>query len=369
MCELPRAQQKAFGLPAGSRVSGVLGGAREKNPQRVVWVFDYRGVARAVRMPSSQAEVDYTLKGVAQDLREDGRQRLDFRHLELEVGPLPHANGSARLRAGGADALIGVNCLLSEPAEETPELGRIVVTVGCGPGDAAAAGLPEYASGALNLDEKRLWLESAMALAYSASSIPDALRTLCIAPGRHCWELRVHVQLIRTDGCPLDAISLGVRAALHNTLVPSVTVVDGSSSEGAVGGGSELQAASGTKTPLDLDLDESIEESTPFAAETLPLFITLATLDSQLVADCTSKERDACSSASSLAFDAQGRVCATCAGGGEGLHLASLASAMQTAQQLSRELHQAASSAIEHAVQRCKKEQEGGADEGFVGML
>ena len=37
------------------------------------------------------AEVAYTLEGVALDLREDGRSRLDFRHVSLEVSVLPQA--------------------------------------------------------------------------------------------------------------------------------------------------------------------------------------------------------------------------------------------------------------------------------------
>jgi PAS domain S-box-containing protein len=108
-------------------------------------------------MPSS-AEIVYTLQGVADDLREDGRGRLDFRHLSLEIGLFPQANGSARLCTGGADVLVGVSAVLSVPKPSAPDLGKITISVSCGPGDAAARALPEYVAGA-GVDDKRVWLE------------------------------------------------------------------------------------------------------------------------------------------------------------------------------------------------------------------
>ena len=86
----------------------------------------------------------YLLEGVAADLREDGRGRLDWRHLILELGLFPQAQGSARLRLGGTDLFVAVVAELAEPDAATPEMGRIIVSVDCGPGE--CAGLPAYAS-------------------------------------------------------------------------------------------------------------------------------------------------------------------------------------------------------------------------------
>jgi len=314
----------------------------------------------------SAAEITYLLEGVALDMREDGRARLDFNHLSLEVGLLPQTSGSARLRTGGMDLLVGVVAVLAEPDPALPDLGRIVISVSCGPGDAVAAGLPDYATDAMARDDKVLWIERSLAQLYSHQTVPDGLRTLCIAAGRQCWELRVHVQLLRADGCPLDAAALAVRAALHDTHVPHVAVGEGQEDENANGssGGTAARAAT-----LDLDLDESLDESTPFAAEGMPLYVTLATLDGHLVADCTAKERRAAGSAVSLALDGTGKVCAICAGGGFGLQLGTLSTAMQVAQQLGGELHRAARDAIHEAARAA--EARGGAllDDGSVGLL
>ena len=336
----------------------------------------------------SAGEIAYTLQGAAADMREDGRARLDFRHLSLEVGLLPQTSGSARLRIGGTEVLVGVVAVLAEPPATTPDMGRLVVAVGCGPGgDAAvAAGLPEYTStggGSLGssstassqaqhslLEDKRVWLEGALAQLYGPTTMGGPLRALCIAPGRQCWELRVHVQLIRADGCPLDAASLAIRAALHATRVPRVAVA-ATASEAASEATSGQQQPAQPQQALDLDLDESLDESLPFDAAAVPVYVTLASLGGHLVADCTAKERKAAGAALSLALDADGQVAALCGGGGYGLHLAAVATAMALAQQLCSALHAAAAVAIKQACDVAEMRATGGAagvmDGGFAG--
>lgn len=292
----------------------------------------------------SAAELQYTLEGVAVGLREDGRALLDCRHSSLDVGVLPQAGGSCRLKSGSSELLVGVVAALAKPDAHHPAMGRITVSVGCGPGDAVYAGLPEYealANGALDPESKRLWLERALNQLYGPAVVPDALRTLCIVPGRQCWELKAHVQLLRADGCPLDAAAVALRAALHNTRVPrvNVTVAGGAAGSDGVAGAPRL----------DLDLDETLDESSPFDETALPLCVTLADLGGQLLADCTAKERRAAGSALSLAIHADGHIASLCGGGGFGLHLATLDAALAASRVLGAELHAATAAAISDA--------------------
>ena len=53
------------------------------------------------------AEKAYALEGCADDLRTDGRSRLDYRPLSVELGLFAQAGGSARVRMGGADVIVG----------------------------------------------------------------------------------------------------------------------------------------------------------------------------------------------------------------------------------------------------------------------
>ena len=154
---------------------------------------------------TSKGETPYTREGVAADLRADGRGRLDYRHLTLELALFAHTAGSARLSLGGTDVVVGVTAELAEPDAATPDEGRIVVSVG--------------ASAAMAEDEL-LALEAALQSLYAHNVAAAALRALCIVPGAQCWQLRAHAQLLVAEGWPLDALALAVNAALHNTRVP-----------------------------------------------------------------------------------------------------------------------------------------------------
>lgn len=63
-------------------------------------------------MLSSQAEVDYCTQSIQAGLRLDGRGLTDFRPIELQIGVIAQANGSARLRLGDTDVIVGVKVSL-----------------------------------------------------------------------------------------------------------------------------------------------------------------------------------------------------------------------------------------------------------------
>tara|TARA_B100000524_G_scaffold48875_1_gene23073 strand:+ start:246 stop:1199 length:954 start_codon:yes stop_codon:yes gene_type:complete len=312
----------------------------------------------------SSAEVTYTLQGIEQDLREDGRSRLDYRCITVEVGIFPQASGSARLQLGATDVLVGVVAELSEPDEATPDSGRILISVDAGPGDMSTQ-LPSYdgcdserpADGAL------LWLQTALTPLYSATSIPETLRALCIMSGVQCWQLRVHAQLLRCDGCPLDALNLAINAALHNTRVPKMAISISGASAGKSGGSGSAQQQ------LDLDLDESLDESLSLDCALLPVYVTLSSLGAHCVADCTRAERSAAGSSCSLALNTRGEVCAMRAGGGCGINLVPLGHMQQTARYLGAALLAIAQAAISQAVHAAEQRGFPHADGGALGIL
>ena len=45
----------------------------------------------------SRAEFTFVAQGIAQDIRQDGRTRLEYRHISAERSVLPLAHGSARV--------------------------------------------------------------------------------------------------------------------------------------------------------------------------------------------------------------------------------------------------------------------------------
>ena len=79
----------------------------------------------------SSAEHSYLAGGVAENMRTDGRARLDYRTFTVETGVVPHANGSARLRLGAAsDVLVAVNLSMAVPeASANSAQGSVVCSV------------------------------------------------------------------------------------------------------------------------------------------------------------------------------------------------------------------------------------------------
>ena len=314
------------------------------------------------------SELLYTLEGVAFGLRNDGRNLLDCRECSVEFDVLPHTSGSCQFNGFGTELVVGVVAVLAQPDVGTPAMGRIIVSVSREPSNSIAAGLSEREAlvyGAPDSEGKRLWLERALLHLCGPSTVPDALRTLCIAPGRQCWELRAHVQLIRSDGCPLDAAALALRCALQNTRLPRITIAAPVSFAESGGDVRDHHQLDGCMCPtgrhytsrepggigplsgrLDFELDETLDSSQSFDASELPLYITLASLGGRLVADCTAKERAAASCAISLAVDAHGEIAALCGGGGLGIHSATLPSAIATSRLLAERLQVGVAGAV-----------------------
>lgn len=75
----------------------------------------------------SAAEREYVVAGIVGDLREDGRARGEYRRFELETGVAANTNGSARLRVGPTDVLVGIKMEVAAPDPDTPDQGRVEV--------------------------------------------------------------------------------------------------------------------------------------------------------------------------------------------------------------------------------------------------
>ena len=279
-------------------------------------------------------------------------------------GVLPQASGSAMLSLGATRLLIGVVAELGVPDQAVPDAGRILISVGCGPGEVA---LPEYGS-----DEPLTWLETSLTSLYSHRAVAQALKPLCIVEGAQCWQLRVHVQILQADGCPLDAMSLGVRAALHGTQVPRMTAAppgddgDRSSNMSAT---AAMEGGGKGSTQHDLDLDESLDESVPFDASSIPIFVTVATLSEHIVVDCTAAERRAAGCAISLGMSSDGQTCAMRLAGVYGVNLALMADMLQTARLLGLAMLEKASLAIEMAAEHAQVRGFPYTDDGAIGLL
>lgn len=87
---------------------------------------------------TSFGERVWIVQGVEQDLRTDGRSRLNFRPLGVEANIIAQADGSARLHLGATDVLVGVKVSGLGQAAQRPG-GRTNRECAVTPAAAAAA--------------------------------------------------------------------------------------------------------------------------------------------------------------------------------------------------------------------------------------
>lgn len=80
-------------------------------------------------MPISKAEQIYICDGVEDDIRQDGRGRMDYRDFTIETGVLPQSNGSAMLQLGKSRVLVSVKLEIGAPDPNIPNWGKVFCSV------------------------------------------------------------------------------------------------------------------------------------------------------------------------------------------------------------------------------------------------
>ncbi|GJQ13678.1 hypothetical protein GpartN1_g5469.t1 [Galdieria partita] len=236
----------------------------------------------------SKAERSYLLETVETGTRLDGRSLYEYRPISLQVGVLPSASGSSRLRLGETEVLVGVKVEVGETAESSTENVHIYFTVECS-GSASADFLGREAE---NWSSE---LQKALESAYSAASVFDDER-LKLVPGKFCWVFKVDILVLDTGGNMLDAIGMATRTALSTTLIPRVNI----------------QQSEGT---FELEIDDNPSACDNLKVEGAPIFLTFSLIGSHFVLDPSVQEETCSRGRLSVAVDANGDICYVCSFG------------------------------------------------------
>lgn len=224
----------------------------------------------------SEPERTYIASGADMGIRGDGRGIDDLRPLSVETGLLPQAAGSARLRLGATDVLVGVKLQVTPPSPSTPNMGSVSFAVECAPGGWLEAS---------ERDAEEAGNELAALLQRTVPSGLD-LAGLCLAPGRMAWALYVDALILASAGNVEDALHACVRAALAATRIPAASVAgDGS-----------------------LEVSDDLSEAVPLNAKRVPVSITLARLGRTFVIDPSTEEELCAASRVTVAASAAGRL-------------------------------------------------------------
>ncbi len=212
-------------------------------------------------MDSSNLTIDYLRKMFESGKRFDGRSLTDIRDFEISYNVSNKAEGSARVRLGKTDVVVGVKLGVGEPYPDSLDKGNLVVS-----GDLLPLASPRFESGPPGFNS--IELPRLIDRAVRESGMID-MKKLVIKPEEKVWTVYIDIYPINDDGNIIDAASIAAIAALKNTKLPV----------------------------LDKNFnitDEKPKESLPVSKEIAPVSFSFYKLGNSIIVDPTREEQEVC---------------------------------------------------------------------------
>jgi len=208
--------------------------------------------------------------------RIDGRGLTDFREIKIETGLIERAEGSARVRLGKTEVLVGTKIEVGEPFSDVPNEGVLTVNA-----ELVPLASPIFEPGPPN--------ENAIELARIVDrgireSKAIALEDLCIIPGKKVFIVFVDIYVLNHDGNLIDASALAALAALISTKMFNYEVENG-----------EIKIKPGYKQ---------------LPIKNYPVAVTFAKIKDKLVVDPWLEEENVMDARLTITLEMEGKICA-----------------------------------------------------------
>ncbi|ASJ06525.1 exosome complex protein Rrp42 [Thermococcus pacificus] len=185
--------------------------------------------------------------------RIDGRGLEDYRDLEVKVNVIEKAEGSAWVRLGDTQVLVGIKVDMGEPFPDLPDRGVITTNV-----ELVPLASPSFEPGPP--DENAIELARVVDRGIRESQAVE-LEKLVIVPGKLVRVVFIDVHVLDHGGNLLDATGIGAIAALLSTKMPKVRYNE------------------------ETDEVEVLDEYEPLPVRRLPIPVTFAKIGSNLLVD------------------------------------------------------------------------------------
>lgn len=147
-----------------------------------------------------------------QKKRFDGRKPEDFREIFIEKGISKKAEGSARVRLGKTEVLVGVKMDVAEPYPDSKDEGNLMTTA-----ELLPLSSDRFESGPPKIDA--IELGRIVDRGIRESKFID-MKKLCIKEGEKVWSIFIDIYSINDDGNLLDAANMGAMIALADAKIP-----------------------------------------------------------------------------------------------------------------------------------------------------
>lgn len=144
--------------------------------------------------------------------RFDGRNPFDYRKIEIETGISKNAEGSARVKIGDTEVLVGVKLDVMEPFTDTPDSGALIVSAELSP-----LASRKFESGPPQI--QAIELARLIDRGIRESEFID-LKKLGIKSGEKVWAVFIDIYPLNDDGNLIDASALAAVAAIKSAVFP-----------------------------------------------------------------------------------------------------------------------------------------------------
>ncbi|MCJ7614448.1 exosome complex protein Rrp42 [Candidatus Bathyarchaeota archaeon] len=221
---------------------------------------------------------------LASEKRVDGRGLTEYRKIELESGVIERAEGSARVRLGKTEVLVGVKVATGKPFSDMPDKGVLTVNA-----ELVPLASPDFEPGPPG--EQAVELARVVDRGIRESKALD-LEKLCVESGKLVFVVFIDVYVLNHDGNLIDASAIAALAALVNTKMFKYTVEEG-----------EIVKKPGY---------------TPLPVVNYPIAVTFAKIGNKLILDTGLDEEQVMDARLTMTMDKDGHICAIQKGGGSG---------------------------------------------------
>jgi len=167
-------------------------------------------------MTEEQTTPEITGKRIKQYLSEgkrfDNRKIEEFREIKIQTGISKNAEGSANVKIGKTEVLVGIKMDVSEPYPDSPNKGNLMVTA-----ELLPLSSPRFENGPPKFPA--IELGRVLDRYVRESKLIDTEK-LCIKEGEKVWTVFIDIYSINDDGNLFDAAGIGILAALKNAKIP-----------------------------------------------------------------------------------------------------------------------------------------------------
>lgn len=213
---------------------------------------------------------------ISKGKRLDGRGVTEHREIQVELGVIERADGSARVRLGKTEVLVGVKIETGEPFPDTPNEGVLTVNA-----ELVPLASPTFEPGPPDENSIELARIVDRGIRESKTMATDAL---CIEPGKNVFVVFVDVYVLNHDGNLIDASALAALAALLNTKMFNYEVKEG-----------EIIKKPGYKQ---------------LPVHNHPIAVTFAEISDQFVVDPGLEEEQVMNARLTMTIEKDGKICA-----------------------------------------------------------